>query len=444
MFLKAIGLGLAAPIAFKLATHATAARSERPRRLFVLFIPHGMPVEHFDPAAPAGALDLAAAPGLNILDPLIPYQAQMNLLRGIEYKGHSNHSAIRAALTNGAGASLEHVVATKLGISAVDLGAVPWRPNDFGPDSQLLHDGTDWVRPEPNPVKASESLLANINSDSEPEQGPSDADFRRAALELTIGEVEALRSELNSLTDEESKLSTHLESLQALKEPGGSAGDAMGCDSQPSTPAIDAVGNESAAGTNGAYFIDKSNFSQIYAAQLELAAYSLLCGSARVMALQTMFANAQVSFSFMGLAKDHHDPLSHSIDLPAREEFAQAQKWLIQTFVDRFLKVLDQPDPEDPEHTMLDNTLIYITSEIADGNAHNCNKARVWIGGEERTTYLPIMTLGGGSGSLRTGRLLEFENRPHADLLMTVCHAMGATVPSFGPNSGSVIEELLA
>lgn len=415
--------------------------------MLVVFMPHGMPVEHFDPAAPAGPLDLGSVPGVNVLEPLTPYASQMNLLRGIEYVGYDNHPAIRGTLTNGAGASVEHVVAAGLGTKAHCLGAVPWRPNDFGPDSQLLHDGTDWVRPEASPLRAAETLLSGIgdsSGDDDDDAGPTDADFRRAALSLTIEEVDALRKQVGDLTREQTKLSTHLESLQHLLESDDGGDLPTGCDSLPSMPALDEVAAGSDNGANSGYFIDKANFSTLFQAQLDVAAYALLCGSAKVMALQTMYVNAQIDFGFMGEAGDHHDPLSHSIDGPGRESFARAQRWLIEQLADRVLRVLSGPDPDDPEHTVLDNTLVYLASEIADGNAHNCRKAPVWIGGQERITYVPIMTFGGASGALKTGQIFDFDNRPHADLLMTLCRAMGTEVSNFGPNSSGVIEELLA
>jgi hypothetical protein len=448
-FLKALGLGLCAPLAMRIARYASAAPSPRQSRFLSLFIPHGMPCEHFDPGS-AGALDLGALPGEGILRPFMPYQAQMNVLRGIEYVGYSNHPTISAVFTNAAGASVEHVIAHKLGLTPTILGAVPWRVNDFGPDSQLFHDGTDWVRPELNPVKAASSLLSGIGGDDTgtgTDTGPNEVDFRNAMLDLSISEVESLRKEVRSLTREDTKLSKHLESLQALKESGDDTDDmntGQGCSSKPSTPALDRVAAASDNGNNGAYFLDTANFGDIFEAQLEVAAYSLLCGSTRIVGIQTMYVNALINFGFMGVTQDHHDPLSHSIDPANRGEFAKAQRWLLERFEEKVLRVLSQPDPDDPEHTVLDNTLIYVTSEIADGNEHNCNKQPIWVGGKEFTTFVPAFTLGGAAGAIKSGQILDFDNRSHADVLMSLCGLMGVSVDSFGANSGGAIAELNA
>ena len=42
LFLKALSLGLAAPVALKLARSATAAPTGAPKRMFLMFLPHGI------------------------------------------------------------------------------------------------------------------------------------------------------------------------------------------------------------------------------------------------------------------------------------------------------------------------------------------------------------------------------------------------------------------
>ena len=92
--------------------------------------------------------------------------------------------------------------------------------------------------------------------------------------------------------------------------------------------------------------------------------------------LQAMWANGQINFGFMGVNKDHHDPISHSRDPAGREEFARVQQWIYGQLEEQLLRPLRAtPDPLDPGRKVLDNTLVYVCSEIADGNEHNCRKA---------------------------------------------------------------------
>src|SRR6185436_14703320 len=81
-FLAAMGLGIGAPLAMKMARLAGAAPGPRLTRLFILFIPHGLPLEHFDPTTPAGAFSLTGKSMLG-LAPLVPYQQSVTMVRGI-------------------------------------------------------------------------------------------------------------------------------------------------------------------------------------------------------------------------------------------------------------------------------------------------------------------------------------------------------------------------
>jgi hypothetical protein len=54
LFLGALGLGLSAPMAMRMARRAVAVPGTRPRRLMIVYIPHGMPDEHFMPTGGDG------------------------------------------------------------------------------------------------------------------------------------------------------------------------------------------------------------------------------------------------------------------------------------------------------------------------------------------------------------------------------------------------------
>src|SRR5258708_5445463 len=98
-FLAALGLGIGVPLATKMARLAGAAPGPRPPRLLTIFIPHGFPVEHFDPTTGNGDFNLNAN-GIGGLSPLAPYQQLVTMVRGLGMAdGATNHPAIRAALT---------------------------------------------------------------------------------------------------------------------------------------------------------------------------------------------------------------------------------------------------------------------------------------------------------------------------------------------------------
>ena len=68
--------------------------------------------------------------------------------------------------------------------------------------------------------------------------------------------------------------------------------------------------------------------------------------------------------------------------------------------------------------TMLDNTTIVWTNELGKGNSHSHDD-------------IPFVLLGGGLG-FQTGRALQFEKVPHNRLWLSLAHAFGDQIESFG------------
>jgi hypothetical protein len=443
-FMRALGLGISAPLALQMSRLAVAQPAGRPRRLLVFFVPHGMPAEHYDPGGQGKAFDLAANPRVGVLKVFKPYQDQFLLLRGIAYEGRTQHQAINTVLTGETMLSVDQVVGKALAQRPLLLGANAYLKDQFGPDNNIFRN-TEWVAPELNPVKAAEGILSAGSTPVAPGAMPvPEAEFQKAALALGIAEIEALQKSLGTLTATQSRLSVHLDSLRAIKDRApagdGAGGPLPAGQCQAAMPKLDAVRSASGGGSNAAYFFDKTNFQALLLAQMEVARQALICGT-RIVGLQAMWASGQINFGFMGVNKDHHDPISHSRDEAGRAEFARVQQWIYGQLEEQVLRPLRAaPDPLDPAHNVLDNTLVYICSEIADGNEHNCNKQIMELGAMKVTTLLPTMLIGGGGGAIATGQVLDFENRSHKDLLAAICAGMGAPGSNF---SGTPVKEIL-
>ncbi|MET0388213.1 MAG: DUF1552 domain-containing protein [Polyangiales bacterium] len=439
LFLKAVAAGVAAPLAAAVARRALAAPGARPGRLMVMYFPDGVPPEHYTPLGSGDQFDLAV--GEAVLEPLAPYQRYLNVLLGLQIgAGEENHEAISQLLlpAREQGRSVEQVVARGLDSPALLLGAVPLKSAgeqfNAGAKNVMFRDG-DWLRPQVDPVRAADTLFGATAGGAT--AAPSgEARFRQQALALTESELETLHGELHRLTGEQTKLAVHLEALRQLRASSARPPPPMASGQcTPTLPAVDAL-----RGQVSDYFYTESHLPEIYPAQLQVAAQALACGSARVVGLQVSYGVSEQVWSFLPgfLASDQfHGTLSHGDgskpDIRAR--FAKAKRWLIQGIVDHVLPTLDQPDPLDPAHSVLDNTLIYVCSELADGAMHNTNTKPMYIdnGKTMIDTQLPIITVGGGAGALQTGKLWTFNNRPHTDLLLTLCELMGVPGSEFGP-----------
>ena len=485
MFLKALALGLSVPLAAKLARMATAATNPAPKRFFLLYMPHGIPPEHYNPQVSASsntdfALDKT---NVSILGPLEPYKQYVNVYSGFQYIGDAqSHDGIVNCLsgvttvdTTTSRTSLEHVIANALGVKPLILGACSHQPYGLDKNGMLFWDGTP-VDPEKNPARAADALFGSTS----PMPAPSvnaDSQLRNDLLTLTAGEIQGLQSQLRGLTSEQTKLQTHLTAIQALQSSAtNSNGSApMSCTMKPALPTVEQVRAASAgqvvdsSGGND-YFYQEKNFPLLFQAQLELVAQALVCSAAQVVALMPMYATCDFDFSFAGAPGSHHNALSHTnyqaapgaqynspisvnnFDPNARASFAKAQLWFSQQLVKYVVGVLaTTDDPAAPGTKVLDNTLIYWMSEIGDGQGHTRVSELEY---PQVPSFLPLVTVGKCGGAIKSGRVVQYPigadpmgakmvNRPCTDLYLTFATAMGVTGASF-PGTTGVVSEVLA
>jgi Protein of unknown function (DUF1552) len=460
LFLKALALGLSAPLAWALCRSATAqAQEARPKRLMIFFTPHGMPPEHFNPVVNEGGQFFLNQTGASILAPLEPYKQYVNVLQGFQYPGASTHEGILTVLSNfgvsndetTARTTFEHVIANGLGARPLILGAIAHRVWGIDKDGKLMWDGQPVV-PEKNPLLAFDGALGNLGN-VDP-QAAVKAQLRAALTNLTERQLSSLGTELASVTRAQSKLQVHLEAVQALR---AGAGGQQSCATVPSLPAVESL-RRAAQGQSDEFFLREDNFAGLLAAQLEVAAQAIICNVTPVVAVQAMYTNADINFAFMGSPGSHHSALSHTgpqglgtgLALEPRTPFANAQRWFFQQLVEHVVARLMVPDPADPQRQVIDNTIIYAFSEIGEGAWHTSRSQAIQLGATPNGyAYMPMLTIGGGGGALRTGQVINVNpnaagtDRPAGDVYLALCRAMGVQHPSFG-NATNPLTELLA
>jgi hypothetical protein len=473
MFLKALGLGLSLPLALKLSQNATAQDIARPKRLLVIFRPHGVPPEHYNPVVnAANPTDFTfAQSGVSILGPLEPYKSLVNVLQGFKYPGASTHEGILKILSNVSSGdqdettprtTFEHVIGNALGSRPLVLGAAAQRDyRNLDKDTKLIWDGQP-VAPEKNPFKAYDKAFGALMNPDAQSDAAVQAQLRERLTALTERQLEGLGTELTALTRTATKLNTHLEAVRALREAGGPA--AISCTTAPTLPALEAI-RPTLLNRPDETYLDQANFPALYRAQLEVAAHALICNMTQVAVVMPMYTNADFDFTFAEAPGAHHSALSHTgpqqdagpnANMATRTPFAKAQRWFVQTLVDHVITLFDQPDPADPGRKIIDNTIIYMCSEIGEGAWHGSNTRVIQVGPVpmKDVSYLPLATIGGGSGALKTGQVLNFNpnaapnqevmgDRPAGDIYLSICQAMGVPIASFGSATNRV-QEILA
>jgi hypothetical protein len=77
---------------------------------------------------------------------------------------------------------------------------------------------------------------------------------------------------------------------------------------------------------------------------------------------------------------------------------------------------------QEGERSLLDNSMLLFCSSLMDGNAHD-------------STQLPILVAGGGGGTVRGGRVLDYSKDPNRKLCrlhMALMERMGMRLDRFG------------
>jgi hypothetical protein len=163
-----------------------------------------------------------------------------------------------------------------------------------------------------------------------------------------------------------------------------------------------------------------------------------------------------------------HGYYAHAVwkDAPGTEIYRQIVRYKNKMFSDFILDLASADDGDG--HTVLDNTLVFQTSEMLTG-LHEVIPSHIWGYGNKgddpgpygagaganddspkRSTGLNMFYAGGGGGSVKTGKLFDFRNDPgynrdryapdfghysHGEVMLTMARAMGVTpdaLPSFG------------
>jgi len=160
----------------------------------------------------------------------------------------------------------------------------------------------------------------------------------------------------------------------------------------------------------------------------ELMVQAMVCDNTRV--ITHMFANggSNRSYDFIGVTGAHHE-ISHHQNIP--ENFERLER-INEYEVGRLADLMDRmtahtlPDGR----TLLDQSALFFSSEIEDGNSH-------------AHTNLPVLLCGGAGGALRGGRHIRFASEtPVANVFVSMLHAANVGVDTFGADGNRVLPEL--
>jgi len=162
-----------------------------------------------------------------------------------------------------------------------------------------------------------------------------------------------------------------------------------------------------------------ANYPTIGRLQTDLMLLAHTCGMTRVSTFMWANADSWQYYPWVGVDEEHHE-LSHAADddTAATEKLIKINVW----HAEQLKYLLDQlaAAQEVDGSSMLDSSIVLWGNELGAGNSHSYKD-------------IPWLLAGGAGGALRTGRFVQYPDRPHNDLMVSICNAMGLSdVTTFG------------
>lgn len=423
-FLRRLGGGALALPLLQIPGRAHAANGY-PTRFVVFYSPNGTKKELWSPGQQYGDERETGWQVPTLIQPFAGFKDRVVLFDGVDNlasqagPGGPHQRGMAALLTGqvitegdfvggdgrragwGGGISVDQFIAQSLAantrLRSLELGV---RVKESMPRARLSYAGREQPLPPQNdPVQAFERIFGDMEAD--PETMRRLLRRRQSVLDAVLGDFRALDGRLSKV--DRQKLDRHATALRDLERRlEVIATQPMLCHGNPPAAADDVMA--------------EGLFEQLLRAQVDILVNSLACDVTRVGTLQCSTAVNALRFTFMGMNDQEGHGLSHAGNTSQLQtQWDRMLMWYSQQF-NYLLERLDAVPEGDG--TLLDNTVVLWVNELSRGNSHSLND-------------IPFVLAGGGGG-LRGGRYLRYENTPHNNLLVSICHLLGVPVNSFG------------
>jgi len=220
---------------------------------------------------------------------------------------------------------------------------------------------------------------------------------RLSVLDHVTAEAGALSSRLGAA--DRAKLDQYLTGLRELEVRVVTADEAPVCD--PGEPP-------------GAHF---RIFPSHLRLMTDLMVLALTCDATGIVTFMQANAASGRSYEFLDASGAHHG-LSHHQGAPESiEKLKRVDAWNVGEFaylLDR-MKAVEEPDGG----TLLDDSMVFFSSEMSDGDTHS-------------HVNLPVLLAGRAGGALRPGRHIRYPETPIADLFIAMLQGVDVPVTEFG------------
>ncbi len=412
------------PFLESIAGKQAHAVTSNPTRCVFYYVPNGMMMGDWIPNQTGANYDLP-----RILQPLAPIQDQVMVLSNVANRpanvpvagdhARGTGSFLTCAtveLTSGDdiynGTSIDQVAAQAMGnltlFPSLELGTeggAPVGDCDSG-YSCAYSRNISWSSPTTpmakitDPALVFDRLFAGFDQSMTEEERDRRKRWRTSILDNVLGEANSLEGRLSR--SDRSKLDEFMTGVRDLEQRLSSG-----------------LGGECLPGDRP---LDGLDFASEVRSMNDLMVKAMECDLTRVITFMMENAGSNRAFDFLGVQGAHHEISHHQGDYSTTEDLVTIGTWEVEQYANLVEQMAGITEANGA--TMLDNSLVYFSSEIADGDSH-------------AHTNLPVLLAGRGGGTVNTGRHLAMPSEePMANLFLAMIETLGVLEPSFGDSTG--------
>lgn len=351
------------------------------------------------------------------------YKNQALFLRGLILgSGTGGHNGWTTVLrdSNSSQTSIDNILASVMPGTQPALRRLYSGPHAMvGASWNVSYSGSNMLLPEDNPYTLFNNIYGSFQSGSTEGSAITDESH---IFDPVTADIKALQNVLGST--ERQKLDVHLGAIeQVVSDIKNTLAPIGACDTAAAEPEAELAIHSA------------DHRETVTKAHANLIASGLSCGVSRVSTFQIGRSADPVVIKSVSETRNPHDCAHRYGDI---NEWKDSRAWYVQQVKYLLDRLQAHPDPDSPGDSLLDHTLVILTSEMADG-------------APEHMQDLPITLIGGASGLLNngtgTGRYLDTSSqgdRTHWKLgqttdvqrvWSTIAQAAGTTVPYAGDTS---------
>jgi len=423
-FLRGVGATVALPLLDAMVPSATALAqtvATRPSRVGFIYVPHGADMASWTPTSGGANFDLSPT-----LQTLAAFKDQLVVVSNLRRAGGQAemHAAAASGWLSGAipkrteaedfacGTTIDQVLARKIGQQS-PFPSLEFATEDFTgyvggctPGySCAYHDSIAWATPttplpmEINPRVAFERMFGDGGSEAERQHNLRED---RSILDGVLNEMRSLQTRLGAR--DRAKVANYLDDVREIERRIQRAEAQQRADVTMVKP----LGIP-------------DTFEAHCALMTDLIAVGLQSELTNVFTFMMSREGSQRTFSNIGIPDPWH-VTSHHGDKPEKiANNAKINVFCLQTFARLLEKMRSTPDGDG---TMLDHSLIFFGSGMANSNVH-------------ATDPLPMVAVGGGAGTKGNRHIVLPKETQLGNLWLTVANHFDSPMNKFGESTGT-------